>query len=683
MAGTVAANPTTIEFGEQTSTISPTGVSGGSGDYNYAWYVNSDDTDVCGTGTSSYLGTGPTWTTGSEITGPGTYYYCYVVSDGNLNSQPSGYGSVTSTMPTGLAITPLMGPVGTPVTATGLEFTPGATVSQVDMLLSGGDVPSVPVSCAGGAPVVGATGGFTCTFDVPAVPGGVYLVWADDSVDPVTYATYTFTVTTVLTPTVAVLLTPNTISLLEGTIVSVTVSGSGPTPTGSVSISDGLAGPNDSCTISALDASGSGSCELIPSAEGSLTITATYSGDSNYGPAVGMTRLGVTAEELTMSPTSGSQDETLDVVFGGFTPTSPDLSVSFGSGSDIRIDSVKITGLSSVTVQITINRHAMVQADDVKVRVYSDASPPTLLQRLDFGPFSVTLLTLTMSPTSGSQAETLDVILGGFTPPTAATTVSFGSGSGITVDSVTVSGLSSITVQISIGIFAKVRADDVSVSWTTGTTPPLTHHSLDFGDFQVTLLDLTISPTSGSQDETLNVVLGGFTPSGHDMAVQFGSGGGGGITVDGWTISGLSTLIVQITIGDHAKVQGDVVKVILLPGYDSNKPGHTFLFGMFYVTPLALTMSPTSGSQGETLDVLLGGFTVAPTASDMTITFGGVSSGITVGPVIITGLSSITVQITISGTAPLTTDSVKVVESVSGGTGSATTILFGDFTVVS
>ena len=81
------------------------------------------------------------------------------------------------------------------------------------------------------------------------------------------------------------------------------------------------------------------------------------------------------------------------------------------------------------------------------------------------------------------------------------------------------------------------------------------------------------------------------------------------------------------------------------------------------------------------MDVALSGFTVSPSAADMIVTFGSSTSGISVGPVTITGLSSITVQITISASAPLLRDPVTVVETVSGGPGTLLTITVVAFTV--
>ena len=72
---------------------------------------------------------------------------------------------------------------------------------------------------------------------------------------------------------------------------SVTVSGSGVAPTGSVVVSDGQSG---SCTISSLT-NGTGSCSIDETAAGSpYSVTASYSGDIYYPPATGSTTEDVT-----------------------------------------------------------------------------------------------------------------------------------------------------------------------------------------------------------------------------------------------------------------------------------------------------------------------------------------------------------------------------------------------------
>ncbi|HEY5025138.1 MAG TPA: Ig-like domain repeat protein [Acidimicrobiales bacterium] len=78
--------------------------------------------------------------------------------------------------------------------------------------------------------------------------------------------------------------TPSPLPATPGPVTyTVTVSGAGPTPTGSVNIADNQGG---TCSINPL-VSGSGSCAITESASLSpYTVTATYSGDSNYNSAI-------------------------------------------------------------------------------------------------------------------------------------------------------------------------------------------------------------------------------------------------------------------------------------------------------------------------------------------------------------------------------------------------------------
>jgi hypothetical protein len=86
----------------------------------------------------------------------------------------------------------------------------------------------------------------------------------------------------VASPKVALKASANPAPHPETVVYSVTVSGvAGITPTGTVSISDGQGG---TCNTDALDSSGKASCE-ITEGTGTYTVTASYSGDSNYKSA--------------------------------------------------------------------------------------------------------------------------------------------------------------------------------------------------------------------------------------------------------------------------------------------------------------------------------------------------------------------------------------------------------------
>jgi len=112
----------------------------------------------------------------------------------------------------------------------------------------------------------------------------------------------------------------------QSVAVSVTVSGPGVVPTGSVAIT----GADTNCNIPALDASGSGSCSVTFNTAGAKTLTATYSGDGNYvgssGTAShtvsqGSTTTTITADTLDPSAPFESVTVTVTVTGAGVTPT--------------------------------------------------------------------------------------------------------------------------------------------------------------------------------------------------------------------------------------------------------------------------------------------------------------------------------------------------------------------------
>jgi uncharacterized protein YjbI with pentapeptide repeats len=111
---------------------------------------------------------------------------------------------------------------------------------------------------------------------------GIYdfTITASNGTSPNATQSYVLTVDQA-TPTVTVSASPDPAT--NGTApvsYSVTISGVGLTPTGSVSVSDGKGG---SCTIASLNGSGAGSCSITENVAGSpYTVTASYSGDGNY-----------------------------------------------------------------------------------------------------------------------------------------------------------------------------------------------------------------------------------------------------------------------------------------------------------------------------------------------------------------------------------------------------------------
>ena len=204
------------------------------------------------------------------------------------------------------------GPVTYDVTVSGSGATPTGTVSVSDG--NGG-------SCAISS--LDSSGSGSCSITEPA---GSYTVTATYSGDA-NYSPAEGTTSETVNPaaptvTVTGLSNPATTGPVT---YDVTVTGSGATPTGTVSVSDGNGG---SCAISSLDSSGSGSCSITEPA-GSYTVTATYSGDANYGSAVGTLIEAVEPASPTVSISESANPAALGRVtykvtvtgVAGFTPT--------------------------------------------------------------------------------------------------------------------------------------------------------------------------------------------------------------------------------------------------------------------------------------------------------------------------------------------------------------------------
>ena len=373
---------------------------------------------------------------------------------------------------------------------------------------------------------------------------------------------------------------------------------------------------------------------------GARTITVTNP-DTQSGTLVsGFTVFLPAPTVSSVTANTGAQGQTLPsvtIVGTGFvaTPT-----VSFGSG--ITVNSVTFTNSTHLDVSITIAGGATVGLRDVTV-----TNPDTQAGTLVNG-FTVTLPAPTVSSVtanSGQQGATLPSVTIVGTGFVATPTVSFGAG--ITVNSVSFTNSTHLSVSITIALGASVGVRTVTV-----TNPDTQSGSLVSG-FTVTAAPTaptvtSVTPNSGMQgDSPTGVVIVGTnfvaTPT-----VSFGAG----ITVSNIVFTDSAHLSVDLAIADGA-TPGTRNVVVTNP--DTQAGTGTNAFTVTAAAPVLTSVTPTQGERGQCIPnvIIAGNFFQDGATAD----FG---AGITVNFVLFDSLIQLTVNITIAVDATLGARTVTV-----------------------
>ena len=232
-------------------------------------------------------------------------------------------------------------------------------------------------------------------------------------------------------------------------------------------------------------------------------------------------------------------------------------------------------------------------------------------------------------PGQGNQGQTLDVTITGSNLDTA-TSVSLGSG--VSVNSFQADSSSQITANITVGGAASAGPRDISVTNPDGTD------TLE-GAFTIPSASIaSVSPSTGKQGQALNVDILGAN-LGRTTSVAFGDG----ITVNGFVVQTPERLSAGITISVSASIGTRDVVV-------NTADGSALLPGGFSVTvhdPAIASVSPSSGKQGEVLDVAIAGVNLDGTTG---VSFG---DGITVNGFAEQSAESVVASITIGVSASL------------------------------
>jgi len=358
-----------------------------------------------------------------------------------------------------------------------------------------------------------------------------------------------------------------------------------------------------------------------------------YSNESNattFNPAPTVT---------SISPTSGSRLQTLDVVFTGTNFISGVTSVIDESGH-ITINSTTVNSSTNLTANLTITATADTGTLGFLVANSSPGGGTTSSPLFTVNNPPPTLVSL--SPTNGNRLQTLDVVFTGTSFIDGVTSVNVGSG--ITVNSMAVNSSTSLTANLTIAAGAATGARNFSVTnsgpggGTSGTQPFTVNNPLP------TLTSLL--PTFGFRFNTLDVFFTGTNFIDGVSSVNFGAD----ITLNSTTVNSPTQITANITIGANAVMGPRSVPVINSGPGGGASGNQTFTVGD-NPAPTLTGISPNSGNRLQTLDVVFTG-----TNFFAGITFLTVGGGITVNSTTVNSSTSLTANLTINapgaGTGP-------------------------------
>jgi len=332
----------------------------------------------------------------------------------------------------------------------------------------------------------------------------------------------------------------------QGTIVNVTITGTGLTGATAVNITGtGVAVSN----VTAFGATTvTATFTIAPTATISIrnvTVTAT-AGTSN---AIEFTVTAPPAPTLTsINPASGQRGTSTGVMLTGtnFVPGSTVAAAPAVTG--FTISNVMVVSSTEITATFTSSLGAALGNVNIEVVTAGGASN-TL-------PFAITGPVLTsITPASSNRGVTgLSLALAG-SGLTGASSVNF-SGGGITVTSVTVNSDTSITAVVNISAGAPAGARNVTVTTPAGNSNAVT--------FTITVPPaglFSISPTTGARGTTQPVTLTGISfQTGANPATGIAVNGGG-ITVTGFTVVNDTTITANFVISPTAALTARNVTV--------------------------------------------------------------------------------------------------------------------------
>lgn len=547
-----------------------------------------------------------------------------------------------------------------PVTVSGGSGTPTGTVTVDDgdgnfdtFTLSGGTGSATITSTSSGAKTLTANYGGDATYDAAS----------DSTSHTVTKRTPTVTITGDA---------PDPSSLGGSYTVSVSVTGGGPTPTGTVNISDGE-GNTDAITLSG----GSGSGTLTTSTAGAKTLTASYSGDTEYnadstttGHTVntGSSTVTIVSDNADPSAVGDSYTVVVSVSGSGVTPTGTVI-VNDGDGNSTSITlsagggSGTITSTSAGSKTLTAN-----YGGDGNYNAGSTTESHTVSK----GTATVSITSDASDPSAVGEAYTVQVsVSGGGDTPTGSVTVDDGDGNSVVISlsGGTGSGVITSTIAGAKTLTANYGGD---ANYNTASTTEA--HTVNKGTPTVAIVSDNPDASDLAASYTINVSVtgGGVTPTG-TVTVDDGEGNLTTITLSGGTGSGSISTSTAGAKTLTASYGGDA-------NYNagSDTEPHTVNKGAPTATITSDAADPSVYAASYTVAVSVTGAGVTPTGTvtvddgdgnTSTITLAGGTGSVAITPA---GAGGKTLTATYNGDANYLTDSDTEPHTVSKATPTVT-----------
>jgi len=390
--------------------------------------------------------------------------------DSNFNAASSGNATLTISL--SMTLKPTSGPVGTSVAVTGAGFTPSSTIT---ITFNGVKVTTIPATVD-----TSTLGAFTATFVVPSSIAGNKTVTATDASSNTASATFTVTPSIALSPTSGLVST------------KVTVMGAGFAPTSTVTIAfNGLAQTTSPTAVTTSALGAFNATFIVPSSiAGAQVVTAT---DASANTA--STRFTVTSS-ITLKPIHGPVGTTVTVTGAGLAPSSI-VTIAFNGAAQTTSPATVTTDASGAfTSTFVIPSTASAGAQIVKA---TDASGNSASAT-----FTVTIPTISLSPSQGPAGTTVAVTGANFVP-NSTITVKFNGATVTTVPATVTSSPSGAFTSTSFVVPSTASAGGKTVIAMDATSNSAS------ATFTVTTPAISLSPIRGLYGTNVTVAGSGFS----------------------------------------------------------------------------------------------------------------------------------------------------------------------------